>query len=101
VEHDGHTMVDEQAKAGAFFQFFDSVLWELAVRSRAINMEALRLPCLNLQHLAARFTEEEVWVVIRSLPMDKALGSDDFSARFLQVAWPIIREDIMVAFDAF
>jgi hypothetical protein len=31
----------------------------------------------------------------------KALGLDDFTARFLQLTWPIIWANIMVVFDAF
>jgi hypothetical protein len=38
--------------------------------------------------------------VIRDLPPDKAPGSDCFTARFLQVAMPIIRADFMQVFDA-
>jgi hypothetical protein len=33
-------------------------------------------------------------------PPDKALGPDGFMARFLQVAWPVIRVDIMWVFYA-
>jgi hypothetical protein len=45
--------------------------------------------------------ESEVWGVIQSLPLDKALGSDGFTGRFLQSTWPSIRADLMSAFDAF
>jgi hypothetical protein len=43
--------------------------------------------------------EEEIWAVIRALPADKASGPDDFTARFLQAAWPVIRVDVMQVFD--
>jgi hypothetical protein len=43
--------------------------------------------------------EEEIWAVIRALPADKASGPDDFTARFLQEAWPVIRVDVMQVFD--
>jgi hypothetical protein len=64
-------------------------------------MEILGLLTINLSQLNERSTEEEVWAVIKSLLPDKAPGPDGFTARFLQVAWPIIRPDIMAAFDAF
>jgi hypothetical protein len=32
---------------------------------------------------------------------DKASGPDSFTARFFQAAWPVIRHDLMSAFDAF
>jgi hypothetical protein len=40
-------------------------------------------------------------VVIRSLPPDKASGPDDIIVRFLQSTWPIIRSNVMAAFDVF
>jgi hypothetical protein len=33
--------------------------------------------------------------------LDKAPGPDGFTGRFLQVAWPVIRTDLMSTFDAF
>jgi hypothetical protein len=51
--------------------------------------------------LGDRFTEEEVWNVIRSLLPDKALGPYDFTARFLHAAWQIIRPDLIAVLDAF
>jgi hypothetical protein len=47
------------------------------------------------------FTEEEVWGMIKSLPPHKVSGPDEFTAHFFQVAWEIIRADLMRAFDAF
>jgi hypothetical protein len=98
---DGHVLVSEEVKAQAFFNFFDEVLGTPPLRNCSVNMEILGLPTVNLSQLNERFTEEEVWAVIKSLPPDKAPGPDGFTARFLQVAWPIIRPNIMAAFDAF
>jgi hypothetical protein len=56
---------------------------------------------IDARHLEERFTEAEVWDVIKALPPDKAHGLDGFTARFLQAAWDIIRPDIMMDFDAF
>jgi hypothetical protein len=50
--------------------------------------------------LSARFTEE-VWQVIRAMPLDKAPGPDGFTTHFIQAAWDIIKADIMCAFNAF
>jgi hypothetical protein len=64
-------------------------------------MEQLELPCMDLSDLESRFSEEEVWSVIRALPLDKVPGSDGFTTRFVQVTWLVIRHDLMCAFDAF
>jgi hypothetical protein len=72
-----------------------------AQRSTSINLELLSLPELDLSSLADRFTEDEVFQVIRALPPDKAPGPDGFTTQFLQSTWEIIREFFMAAFDAF
>jgi hypothetical protein len=69
-------------------------------RSHAVNLDLLDLPQLHLDNLCNRFTEEEILGVIRALPPDKAPGPDGFTNRFFQVAWNIIRPDIMRTFDA-
>jgi hypothetical protein len=56
---------------------------------------------LQLDELGNRFSEEEVWKVIRSLLSDKVPGLDGFTTRFLQSAWGIIRPDLMRVLDAF
>jgi hypothetical protein len=51
--------------------------------------------------LGTRFTEEEVWLVIKGLEPDKAPSPDGFTTLFFQAAWPVIRHDLMSAFDTF
>jgi hypothetical protein len=102
LHHEGQTLVTEESKARALLDFFDGILGTPASRTSSIDLHCLRLPTIiNMSQLCDRFTEEEVWMVIKSLPPDKALGPDRFSARFLQVAWPIICPNVMAAFDAF
>jgi hypothetical protein len=55
-------------------------------RTHALDLDRLQLPRLDLVALVERFTEEEVWGVIKSLPPDKVPGPDGFTARFFQVA---------------
>jgi hypothetical protein len=56
---------------------------------------------LHFPELGDQFTKQEVLQVIRALPPDKALGLDDFSARFIQSTWEIIKPEIMSAFHTF
>jgi hypothetical protein len=69
--------------------------------ARRIKLDMLDLPQPDLIGMSSKFPEEEVWSVIRSLPPDKAPGPNGFTACFLQVAWHVIRHDLMSAFDAF
>jgi hypothetical protein len=55
-----------------------------ATCSHAINLDELDFPHMDLPGLGERFTEEEVWGVIRSLPPDKAPCPNRFTTRFLQ-----------------
>jgi hypothetical protein len=102
LQHEGHSIVFEEAKVVAFFDFFDGVLATPPSHSRRLKLEQLDLLCVvDLAGLDYRFTEDEVWSIIMGLPPDKAPGPDGFIARFLQAAWPVIHHDIMCAFDAF
>jgi hypothetical protein len=83
------------------FNFFDEVLGTPSQRQKVINLELLDLPQLDLSTLSVRFSEEEILVVIRSLPLNKAPGPDGFTMRFLQVAWPTVKLKVMCAFDVF
>jgi hypothetical protein len=101
LEHHGQWLVAEDRKVDAAFEFFNDILGAPAVRESRINLGCLDLPRHDLSSLCDRFMEEEVWATIRSLPPDKAPRTDGFTSRFLQVAWPVIRKDLMSAFDTF
>jgi hypothetical protein len=101
LEHDEQILVSEDRKVTAVFDYFDTIMGTPPARDCSIAFAHLDLPQLQLNHLCDRFTNQEVWTVIRALPPDKAPGPDGFSACFLQVAWPIIRLDLMRALDAF
>jgi hypothetical protein len=88
-------------KADVAFQFYDNLVGTPATQTNSIALEELGLPRLQLDELGNRFTKEEVWKVIRSLPLDKAPGPDSFTVRFLQSTWKIIRLDLMRVLDAF
>jgi hypothetical protein len=99
--HDGHTLISEESKVMAAYDFFDGLMGTPTTQVNSINLEELDLPRLELNELGNRFTEEEVWNMIRILPSDKVLGSDDFTAYFLQTAWHIIRPYLIMVFDTF
>jgi hypothetical protein len=73
LQHDGQILVSEDHKAAAVFDYFDSIMGTPPAHDCSIAFVHLDLPQLQLNHLYDRFTEEEVWAVIRALPPDKAL----------------------------
>ena len=45
-------------------------------------------------------SEEEIWQTIKEIPLDKAPGHDGFTGLFYRTACPIIKVDIIRAFQA-
>jgi hypothetical protein len=93
--------VSKDRKAEAIHNFYDGIMGTPPNHACTICLEHLDIPWVELSALSDRFTEAEVWSVIKSWPPDKTSGPDGFSARFLQAAWHIIHPDLMRAFDAF
>jgi hypothetical protein len=83
------------------FDHFDNILDSPSARSANINLDFPQLPHLDSAGLDSQLTEEEVWLTIRALHLDKAPGQDGLTTRFLQAAWDIVRPDFMATLDAF
>jgi hypothetical protein len=101
LQCNGQTLVDEDQKAEALYEFFNDILGKPVQREKLINLDLLDLPQINLSELSACFTKEEVLTVIHSLLPNKALSPDGFTTCFLQMSWETIRADLMMTFDAF
>ena len=56
------------------FDFFDLHLGSVDVRQQTVDMASLNLPSLDLFDLESPWSVEEVWEVIKSMPVDKAPG---------------------------
>jgi hypothetical protein len=100
-EHTGLTLTDEEAKADAIYDYFNGILGTYFARTRNIDLAQISLPQLDLDSLAAPFTVEEVWVVIKDIPNDRAPGPDGFTGRFYKAAWATIKDDIVAVFNSF
>lgn len=94
------TVHAEQEKA-AMAHSFNSIIGAIASHSQGLDIRYLNILSVDLQELAEPFTEEEVEKIIKDIPLDRAPGSDGFTGLFLKVAWPVIKADVMRAFDAF
>jgi hypothetical protein len=49
----------------------------------------------NLQELTVPFLKEEIDLVIKQMPPDRAPGPDGFNGLFLKKCWPIIQEEFV------
>lgn len=71
------------------------------MRARNINLAQAGLPQLDLEALAAQFTVEEVWAVIKTIPNDRAPGPGGFTGRFYKATWQTIKDDVVAVFNSF
>jgi hypothetical protein len=79
----------------AFTDVFSHLLGRIEVWDFSINLEALNIKSANLEDFENLFTEEEIWNVIKEMPLDRAPGPDGFIGIFYQRAWPMIKGDIL------
>ncbi|XP_066360995.1 uncharacterized protein [Miscanthus floridulus] len=87
--------------AGTLYQYYDQVLGTIFVRSRRFDLGLIGLPSVDLSNLEVCFTKAEIWAVISEMSNDKAPGPNGFTGSFYKKAWPIIKDDIVNAFNAF
>ncbi|WVZ79919.1 LOW QUALITY PROTEIN: hypothetical protein U9M48_027442 [Paspalum notatum var. saurae] len=97
----GSEIVLEDAKADAFYHFFQNMFGLPGARSHALRFQNLGLNTTDLEGLDHCFTEEEVWAVVRDLPNEKAPGPDGFTGLFFKSVWSIVKDDILRVLNAF
>ena len=93
-------LVNDEEMASAFFDHYDTLLGTPGTQHNLINLEALGLPSLQGSLVDHCFSEEEIWQAICDMPVDKAPGPDGFTGLFYRTAWPVIKNDILRAFQA-
>jgi hypothetical protein len=100
LQVDRATLVDEVEKVKAAFYYFSGILGTAHDREGRLDFEALGIHWRDLSSLSRPFIEEEIWVVIMELPLDKAPGTNGFTCRFYRSVRSIIKWDIICSFDA-
>lgn len=100
IRHGDRVFSDDEAKSGAIFDYYKSILGLPFSRSHRINLNNLLLLSLDLSDQDIRFTMEEVAMIIRESPSDRAPGPDSFSSLFFRLSWDIIKPDLLRVFDA-
>ena len=101
IVHGSHTAYLQHDIEEVICNHFADIFGREEVRRSRLNLENLGLSTTELSTLDLPFTEDEVWAAIRDLSADKAPGPDGFTGAFYQSAWPIIKDDILRALNAF
>lgn len=81
ISHNGQTFTENEAKAEVVYSYYD-LLGTAFVRSHRIDLAQLDLPWLDLNELVLPFTANEVAMVVRETPPDRAPGPDGFCKGF-------------------
>jgi hypothetical protein len=79
----GAVVVEHTAMAEATFDHFQAVLSTTTDREFSLDLDFLGTQVEDLLDLEAPFSDEEVWDVVRRLPLGKAPGPDGFTTEFL------------------
>jgi hypothetical protein len=90
--HHGVAIADEELKAEAVFDHFDQIFGTVAERSQGIDMDHVGLLCNQVPTMDHYFSEEEVWSVIRAMPLKKAPRPDGFTGWFFSQLGRLLRE---------
>jgi hypothetical protein len=95
------TLVAEEEKAEAGFNYFSGILGTAHDKEGRLNFEALGIHRRDISSLGRPFAEEEIWAVVKEQPLDKAPWPDGFTGRFYRFARLVIKRGVIRAFDAF
>lgn len=97
----GITVYDHQQKADMIWADFKDRLGISEFTTIHFNLDSLLPAAVDLSALVKPFEKNEVDLVLRSLPSDKAPGPDGFNTDFTKKCWSIICEDFYRLCNAF
>lgn len=91
-DNSGNLVYDPATKAALIWSAFKNRMGVSSVPTMLFYLTSLITP-QDLESLALPFTHEEIDLVIKSMPIDKATGPDGFNGMFIKKCWNIIKED--------
>jgi len=93
-------VVSQEEKQRAVDDFYENILGRAEEREFTLDLDALAVQQHDLSELDVPFSEDEVWSIVKDMPLDKAPGPDGFTGRFYKTCWSIIKLDVLTALDA-
>ena len=90
----GMFVCDNESKAALLWSSFKNRMGVTSSPEMYFDLPNLIQAHADLSELILPFTSEEIDMVIKQLPVDKAPGPDWFNGMFLKKCWNIIKEDI-------
>jgi len=98
---EGVIVTKHNAKEDLIWDSFKDRLGVSSFQGMNFDLPALIQPDLDLSFLVNPFSKEEIDVVVKHLPSDKAPGPDGFNTDFLKKCWPIICNEFYQFCSAF
>jgi hypothetical protein len=90
---DGRIVTSHAEKVALLWEEYRKRLGDTIQSEMHFNLGSL-VTSQNLQSLDQPFTQEDIDLVVKHLPFDKASGPDGFNGDFLKKCWSIIKQDI-------
>jgi len=90
---EGLMVEDHTGKEALLFHAYTERLGTSNPTQMRFDLPSLIRPTENLDHLTVPFTQEEIDLVVKEMPVDRAPGPDGFSGLFLKAWWQIMKED--------
>jgi len=100
-DSEGFTVKDHSAKAQLIWEAFKERLGASSFQGISFNLSSLVHPAQDLFSLVEHFLHEEINLVVKSLPTDKAPGPNDFNTDFIKKCWSIICHNFYALCNAF
>lgn len=93
-------LTQPEEMAEATWTFYQQLIGTAQQQDHTLDLPPFHRAAHDLQELDSPISEEEVWNVVKGLPLDKAPGPDGFTGRFHKTCWGIIKTDVMAAIGA-
>lgn len=98
---DGTCVEDHASKESIIFHAFKERLGTSSKHDMKFSLWDIIKRIEGLDELTLPFTREEVDLVVKEMPADRAPGPDGFNGSFLKACWPIIKHDFYALCDQF
>ena len=92
---DDVVVTDHDQMAGMLWASFKNRMGQAQGVHLGFNLEELIYKVDGLDDLTQPFTAEEIAVILKDLPTDRAPGPDGFNGLFVKKCWSIIEKDFL------
>ena len=90
---DGHVVTEHEEMAAVAWSCYRQRMGSTVGIDMCLDLDALLSPVEGLDSLVVPFFTDEIDVVVKNMPVDKAPGPDGFNGMFLKKCWHIIKKD--------